>query len=230
MRMVPMFLAVVITSSAALAQQNVPPPPLPAADQPAAASPDALKGPSLEATMKYIQDKINQRGAIHHFYSDSKSPVPPTEFIDELKVVAIDPAGGLSLQESDGPDGAVTTDTWRFFFKDVEKLTVLNSQKFWESGGPSTVRDVPTYLILEVDLISGRAFQMHSKSVTPARYNKKGKVIRDEVIDEHDSSVGTFTLKFRDEDTAMRVTKAILHAVELCGGGKPDAGSKPELF
>jgi hypothetical protein len=32
-------------------------------------------------------------------------------------------------------------------------------------------------------------------------------------------------LSFRDEDAANRVAKALVHAVELCGGG-----SKPELF
>lgn len=226
MRVVAIFLTFVLAAATALAQQNVPPPPQPVSSLPAAANQPADNGPSLEATMQYIQNKINQQGAVHHFYSDSRSPVPPTEFIDESRVVAIDPAGGLSLQKSDGPEGASTTDTWRFFFKDIEKLTVLNSQKFWQSGGTeSTVQDVPAYFILEADLHSGRTIQVHSKLVVPPRHNKKGKVIRDEVIDEHDSSEGSFMLKFRDEDTAIRVAKAMFHAVELCGGG-----SKPELF
>jgi hypothetical protein len=79
MRIVAVLLTVVLAGAAVLAQQAVPPPPQPAPDKPAAANPPtasaptavqpaanppAATGPTLEATLKYIQEKVNAQGKI----------------------------------------------------------------------------------------------------------------------------------------------------------------------
>jgi len=51
----------------------------------------------------------------------------------------------------------------------------------------------------------------------------KGCLPSPNLLDE--SELGSYDLYFRDEDTANRVAKALVHAVELCGGG-----SEPEPF
>jgi hypothetical protein len=57
----------------------------------------------------------------------------------------------------------------------------------------------------------------HTKSQTAVnRYGNRNKVVM---------SRGQAELRFEEEDMANRVAKAMLHAVELCGGG-----SKPEPF
>jgi len=61
MRIVSVFLTLVMTAATALAQQSVPPPPQPAADKPAAQNQPAAEGPSLEVTMKFIQEQVSVR-------------------------------------------------------------------------------------------------------------------------------------------------------------------------
>jgi hypothetical protein len=233
MRIVSLLLTVVMTTSIALAQQSVPPPPQPAPDKPA--------GPSLEVTMKFIQDKVNQQGKIDIVFSGSntvtgQSILPEADSL-ESRVIAVDPAGGLSVQEShksprfmqsqEIPLGAEfmrltksETTTWQVYFKDVEKLEVLNSNDFKHRNNPSVVfHDDPPYVDVLVHLATGKTVPRHT--VVRVEGGKTDKT----TTTESDDSIRDFVLHFRDEETAERVAKAIIHAVELCGGG-----SKPELF
>lgn len=59
----PAILALILATASVVsidAQQNVPPPPKP---------PD--NGPSLEVTMKFIQDKMNEQGRVGYAYTQS---------------------------------------------------------------------------------------------------------------------------------------------------------------
>jgi len=233
MRIVTAFLAFVLAATITLAQQSVPPPPQPAADKPA--------GPSLEVTLKFIQDKVNQQGEIDFVFSGSNTVTgqsySPEAVSLESRVIAVDPAGGLSVQKSQKsprfkqsqeiPLGAEfmrftksETTTWRVYFKDVEKLEVLNSNDFKHRNNPSVVfRDDPPFYEIFVHLVAGKTVPRHT--VERIEGGKTDKT----TTTESDNSIGEFVLHFRDEETANRVAKAIVHAVELCGGG-----SKPELF
>jgi hypothetical protein len=235
MRIVAVFMTLFLAASIALAQQSVPPPPQPVADKP------ADNGPSLEATMKYIQDKVNQQGKIDIVFSGSNTvtgqSILPEAVSLESRVIAVDPAGGLSVQESQKsplikqsqeiPLGAEfmrftksQTTTWRVYFKDVEKLEVLNSNDFKHRNNPSVVfRDDPSYYDIVVHLVAGKTVPRHT--VERIDGGKTDKT----TTTESDDSIREFVLHFRDEETANRAAKAIVHAVELCGGGP-----KPELF
>src|ERR1035437_2879177 len=138
MRIVSVFLTLVLAASIALAQQSMPP--QPPADKPAA------NGPSLEATLKFIQDKVNQQGKIVYVEHEIERSDGHQNLYDntaESQVVSVDPAGGLSLQEQAFTSvrhfGSVRqqinmtsrrTYTWQVYFEDVEKLEVLNSSDY----------------------------------------------------------------------------------------------------
>jgi hypothetical protein len=219
MRIVTLFLTLVLAAATAVAQQSVPPPPQPAADKPA--------GPSLEVTLKFIQDKVNQQGSIVYVESwnnaVSGTSSPAKESSVETHVVAVDPAGGLSLQQtyksldSTQSGTRTATGTWQMQFKDVEKLEVLNSVDFKHRKSPQMVfQNDPPYFEVLVHLVPGKTVQNHTVRVES---KDNGKTT------ESDDNIGEFVLHFRDQETADRVAKAMIHAVELCGGG-----SKPEPF
>jgi hypothetical protein len=219
MRIATLFLTLVLAAPITLAQQSVPPPPQPAADKPA--------GPSLEVTLKFIQDKVNQQGSIVYVESwnnaVSGASSPAKESSVETQVTAIDPAGGLSLQQTfKSLDSARSgtrsaTATLQMQFKDVEKLEVLNSIDFKHRKAPQMMFQIdPPYFEVLVHLVPGKTVQHHTVWVESGKNGKTS---------ESDSNVGEFVLHFRDEETADRMAKAMIHAVELCGGG-----SKPELF
>jgi hypothetical protein len=224
MRIVSVFLTLVLAASIALAQQSMPP--QPPADKPAA------NGPSLEATLKFIQDKVNQQGKIVYVEHEIESSDGHQNLYDntaESQVVSVDPAGGLSLQEQAFTSvrhfGSVRqqinmtsrrTYTWQVYFKDVEKLEVLNSSDYRQDRYWTFQYDPPFFEIL-VHLAAGKTVPQHfSRTVTHGDHS---------VTDEAGDNIGEFVLHFRDKEMANRVAKAMLHAVELCGGGP-----KPEPF
>jgi hypothetical protein len=192
---------------------------MPAADKPA--------GPSLEVTLKFIQDKVNQQGSILYVESwnnaVSGTSSPAKESSVETHVVAVDPAGGLSFQQafkslSNTQSGTrMATGTWQMQFKDVEKLEVLNSIDFKHRKSPQIVfQNDPPYFEVLVHLVPGKTVQHHTVREESGNNGKTS---------ESDDNIGEFVLHFRDEETANRVANAMIHAVELCGGG-----SKPEPF
>jgi hypothetical protein len=216
MRIVSAFSTVVLFASIALAQQSVPP------------QPPAANGPSLEVTLKFIQDKVNQQGKIvfveHEIYIDSGHQTL-YDNTTESQVVSVDPAGGLSLQEqaftSIRTQINITsriTYTWQVYFKDVEKLEVLNSADYRHRDSPKwTYQHDPPFFEILVHLAAGKTVPQHfSRTVTNGNHSN---------TDEAGDNIGEFVIHFRDEETANRVAKAIIHAIEIC-----DGGSQPEPF
>ena len=269
MRIVAVFLTIVLAASIALAQEIVPPPP-----QPVAAPPPAANGPSLEATLKFIQDKVNQQGKIVYvetvtdsvtgesagekYAAAAADPVRLVSFAAqsaaprasparkgfagaygggsalqrsaETQVVAVDPIGALSFQENGSdmdvrragfgimvPVMADWTKTWTVYFKNIERLEVISATDYKHRLKPAmTYQDDPPYFELVVHLAAGKSVQRHSHTAPSGKYGRSA---------DSDDSIQEFALHFRDEDTANRAAKAMIHAIELCGGG-----SQPDLF
>jgi hypothetical protein len=186
------FAALVV--SAALAQQKkaVPPPPKPADE-----------GPSLEVTMKFIQDKLNDVGTLNFvvFLHDN---VAGTDLANRNKlelsnVAANAGACRISYHVKWELNGAVTQDIDAWFpLKDVGDILVMPIEQAFKAvdtaaGHPGfTYRSDPPLFVLQ-------ARRTNSKAVNE--------------------------IDFADEQIANRVAKAMVHAVELCGGG-----AKPEPF
>jgi hypothetical protein len=72
-------------------------------------------------------------------------------------------------------------------------------------------------------MASGKTVRQHSRMTICT----KGIILSKQSCKnpESDTNVGVFTLHFRDEEMAGRVAKAMIHAIDLCGGGSP-----PEPF
>jgi len=206
----------------------------PADTQPATAPNPS--GPSLAESLKFIQDKVNLEGSIAYTETASNASTGESigafyQYSQETQIVAFDPAGGLSLQDKTSLTlsgfGGVTssgTITWQVNFKDVEKLEVMNSADLKHSLAQQYVyQDTPQFFELVVHLAPGKTVRQHSRTTVCMR----GIIIPKQSCKtpESDNNVGVFAIHFRDEEMADRVAKAMIHAIELCGGG-----SKPELF
>ncbi len=198
------------------------------AEQPPAAAPPT-NGPTLAESLKFIQDKVNQQGSFAYTesvsYASSGADLGSVfQYSQESQVIAVDPAGGLSFQEQTtvAIRGITSngTATWRVNIKDLDRLEVLSSAEYKHRYAQGYVyQDSPPFFELLVHLAAGKTVQQHSRAVvTSGRHGKPTE-------SEANKNAGEFVLHFRDEETADRVAKAMIHVIELCGGG-----STPEPF
>jgi hypothetical protein len=213
----------VLAASAALAQQKkvVPPPPKP-----------ADPGPNLVVTMKFIQDKVAEQGKLNFavFTHDAITGEDgAARYASEVSNLVLDAANCRVRLESkfsiygSGLAETTTTKTTDGWVKGMtESIQVMPADYWWklelaDEGAPSrTARVEPAYFVLSL----GRAEKTKGPCMEYVPEKKE--------IACGDPTLGdriTMTWGFRDEDTANRVAKALVHAVELCGGG-----NKPEPF
>jgi hypothetical protein len=167
----------VLAASAALAQDKDNAPPQPKQGD---------NGPSLQVTMKFIQEKLTDKSNKHY----------------EREDIVADPGScHLTITDSGTAKGA-TTVIRSFSLREVEKIQV----------GPMLDEDgqATSAFVLRISMDSQTG--VHHTFI----YDKKHK---------KESFAGGYRFEFSDEDIANRVAKAMIHAVELCGGG-----SKPEPF
>jgi hypothetical protein len=209
--------------------QQSTPPPTKAADS----------GPTLAATMQFIQEKLSQQGPVGWAETISNQPGLTIRAILTVSDVMADPAActlytsytvdtttelpkGRTLKPGLTADDlhtlAVETDTTSF--KQVEKITVekeqdVINQSLAEAAHPDvTVALTPTVFVVKLSA-SNAVFSAHTSTT-------KGN----QAPVEKDLTGKTTGITTRDEDTANRVAKAMTHAMELCGGGV----TKKEIF
>jgi hypothetical protein len=209
-----------IASSSGSAQQPVAPPPKP-----------TDIGPSLAGTMQFIQERMNSQGQVGYIYAQSSNPALRSATHYEISAVLANPvtcslsatetavatlelANGKPLIDGDAPTRTVWAST--VFFKEVEKITVESVQDrenrgLAEDARPEVTATVTPPIFYLVFSASKAVFPNHSTST----HGEQPAESRDVKVKEQH-----FT--FRDEDTANRVAKAMVHAVELCGGGNKD--------
>jgi hypothetical protein len=192
--------------------QDVAPPPKPADN-----------GPSLEVTMKFIQDKLNEQGEVNYTVRRSGGDDRPMKKMkkqfDFQRGVTPATASPGSRRESDEVTGAVADPRtcqvslrkgdgdYRFTFKDAEKLMVMPlkdalNRASADLGEPQNVEEV-------VPDISALLVQFKGKKL----HRQSGRQASDELV---------LRLVFREDEMAQRMAKAMVHAIELCGGGSKD--------
>jgi hypothetical protein len=184
--MIAVILTVVLAGATAVAQQSVQPPPQPAADKP------AVSGPSLDVTLKFIQDKLNAIGTVNNTDGVQK-------FSATISNAAANPgACSFSYHRLVFNNGSREHDENVVInLRDVQNISVLPDEQDWQmylvrtGDTTKTVKDVPEISALVIKLNNGK---------DP-------------------------TIRFYEQELADRVAKALVHAVELCGGGP-----KPEPF
>jgi hypothetical protein len=183
------WLAMSLLSGMAItlyAQRAVPPPPKP-----------ADSGPSLVATMKFIQDKLNDTGSIKCISSTQDTNNYATRSysfkISVTKVVADPNQCRISLHEKVAMDGKVRLDADSGFpVRDIQDVVVepfaqFQTKKNAERGEANIIitSTNPPLKALIINLPHGNVFDF----------------------------------EFKDADLADRVAKAFRLAVELCGDG-----------
>jgi hypothetical protein len=221
-----------LLSASAVAQQSVAPPPRPANDAPVAAS--AASGPTLADTMKFIQEKLKEQGQVEFVETVSVQNQPGVTIRIGVRRkdddVVADPAActlhaagtyDQSTVTSAGGKKVSTEDQHSYLsgtlaFKDVEKITVehildFSNRHFAESGHPDFTATAATPVFF-VELSAAKTLFTRHESNT---IGKQAPVVTDKPMKEAG-------LVFRDEEMANRVAKALVHAVELCGGGNKD--------
>ena len=153
-------------------------------------------GPTLASTMRFIQDKINDRGAIlDRFYYGDGSGVTPGDEGQKLSLIA-DPSNCLIKVTVTHADQTQQILTMIGSLKEVQRVTV------GVNANPSII-----------ELRAPRAiFQLRSEF----DFDSQGFRLR--VPNMYDDSAAAFRLRFHDPNMADRVAKAAQHAVEICGG------------
>ena len=183
-----MLIALAALTTAA-AQQNIPPPPKP---------PDA--GPSLEVTLKFIQDKLGEEGKIAYSAAVTDTAQQEIEwtnkFVVELSNPAFDTAAcRITFHWRAEVNGKVADDKdYTINLREVSKLVVLHQEENQR----------------QVDARNGH--DSYQSRITPALFA---------LIAQRPKKVENVFL-FSDEEMANRVAKAMVHAVELCGSGSSE--------
>jgi hypothetical protein len=182
-------LALLLFTAAAASQTAVPPPPQPAGS-----------GPSLAATMQFIQNKMNEQGKINYalYTHDNASGEdwPVYQISIEVTNVIADPATcRITWHKVTANGGKVGIDKdYSLDLRNVltfEVRTSMHEAKMEDTanGHPALdKRQDPPYFAVTA--------RLRGNTETP--------------------------LFFTAEDTANRVAKAMVHAVELCGGGNTE--------
>jgi hypothetical protein len=187
---------------AAIPQHTVPPPPKP-----------ADSGPSLAATMQFIQDQLNGVGVVNFvdYYHDTATGQDWSwqHSIETDHVIADAASCGISFHIREAQNGEVLQPGYNgAFIQDKDEAIQL--------------RSVGKLIVMTY---SDQMNQWGSKGGHPSWSHSTSTTIFSLVPSfptNSDSANAPFFL-FYDQDSADRVAKALTHAVELCGGGNKDA-------
>jgi hypothetical protein len=195
-------------------------------------------GPNLDFTMKYIQDVLN---TVNSQWRQSpnegdRDQLTPASFrITGAKADAKECAlsfrsATVSFFAGDAPG----SDQFYLQLRNVSKLTVETFEARDERLGNSR-RFAPSGFVLLVKMVPGKpAVRVHSATVaTPAaptpriRFEEVAQVRAPAPASpvqraQTASEATEIPLLILDDELTQRLAKAIVHAVELCGGGDKD--------
>lgn len=154
-------------------------------------------GPSLEVTMKFIQDKLNDVGPINyvaHAHDNVSGNDWSNQFrVDINQVASMPNACRIHYHATYSRNGQVQLDQFFLLNLKTAQTVIVKSR---------------AQVIQEVDAASGHSF--YSERVDPLVFDLELKTA--------DNTYNDFF--FKDEELANRVAKAVVHALDLCGGGE----------
>jgi hypothetical protein len=155
-------------------------------------------GPSLEVTMKFIADKVTDEGKLSYAASVSDSSQSGVEWTNQFTVeisnlVADAKTCRISFHWRAELNGKVADSSdYNLLLKDVRDIVVMPQEQNQK----------------QIDTRSGHP--AWNSQITPSLFTlvaRRPKGLENAFL-------------FSEEDMAGRVAKAMVHAVELCGGGK----------
>jgi hypothetical protein len=170
--------------------QDAPPPPKPAAE-----------GPTLEVTMKFIQDKLNGIGPVNfaqYNHDNAIGSEGTNQYRFEVSKVVADPrACRIDYHAREDAEGNVTNDDspW-LVLKSVDDITIVPMEQFLK------------------EVVTAAGHPSYSFRVDPAVFMLKVRVT---------GVKGSYNFYFFSEDLADRIAKAMKHASELCRAGKKES-------
>jgi hypothetical protein len=186
--------------SAAMAQQKVAPPPQPAEDaEKAPPRKPKNKGPSLDVTMKFIQDKLNSVGTVN-VVSYVHDGVAGNDWTAQF-AYGISPVNANAL-------GCLVN----YHFKQV-----LNGQSVRDQDAGIPLKLVENIIVMPIDQSLKEVNAKEGHPSLSTRTDPPAFTLR--AVRSDGASNEIF---FQDQDLANRVATAMVHAVELCGGGNKD--------
>jgi hypothetical protein len=188
---------------AIMAQDSAP------AVQPPAAAP-ADNGPSLAETMQFIQDKLNEIGKL--------------AFAATLQDTSSESNGSTWSQTIQNEISYVVADQNQCRISYHWKTTNQGSP-YWEKRIPTSRDENDVFLLRDLRAIALKPFEqerneLYAKMGSSAIVLSTNPPITVLVVRRPHGEDNIFT--FTDADLADRVAKAMLHAVELCGGGNKE--------
>jgi hypothetical protein len=150
-------------------------------------------------TLQFIRDKTTEVGKLNYisYNHDNVANTDSTNLftLEVSNVIARPDVCILTYHIRVTRDGAITNDAdGGFPFKLIQKVMVLNGDQDINAAN-----------------VAAGAPSLNSR-VDPPHF----------ALIAQRTGGGTNTIYFTDEDTANRVAKAMIHAIELCGGGNKD--------
>jgi hypothetical protein len=177
------------------------------------AATSGASGPSIDVTMKFIQEKLNEQGEITYYVRDgsdgSDSPTPMLHSSTNVRADTGTCRISYHLKEAYRGSDGVGGEKW-FFAPD-------------KAGDPIPDRDVSFNLsdVQSITVKTGEAYTVNRLS--RIGISMQAKVLPDLfVLTTRRPNNQEDVFMFLDEMLANRVAKALIHAVELCGGGNKD--------
>ena len=185
--------------------------------------------------MKFIQEKVGEVGkvnstATNHLNNDSQLNVTyeVSNVVANPTECRIDYDEAVAVYGDDSPAEyrELRPNRHGLSLKDVQNIVVATEEQLTYKKGSTTVD--PTIWTLQVTRLPTAAEIAKSKRYLEfcSHCTDKDKYCSLCTVNEPKiEKVVRMRLMFYDEEMANRVAKALVHAVELCGGG-----SKPEPF
>jgi hypothetical protein len=160
----------------------------------------ADEGPSLEVTMKFIQSKLSSKANfIEYIHDDAQNTDRIVQMSVETSKVVADPAGCRIAYHTSTIRDANTTvfdGDGSLNLREVEDLVVRTGEQ-------------------EKKIIDSEEGHLtYTTRFDPPIFFVIARRSQDEDLQD--------AFLFREEDMANRVAKAMVHAVELCGGGSKE--------
>jgi len=166
---------------------------------------------NLEATMRFIEDGLNAKGRVE--FRDPPPGMNPADsalFADEVTGAAADPRRcELSFHLLFGSTGANDTLT-RFRFADVDNLSVI----------PRHAQ--PPVFMLQMHTKTEAVVEHHVATLRKDPATNLFLATPSAAAPRPDRQSVAATVYFSDEAAAQSMAVAMVHAVELCGGGSQD--------
>jgi hypothetical protein len=169
---------------------------------------------ALTETMKSIQETLNGQGPVKWVQTQKTAGAEPVSITFEMSGATAD-ANACSVSfatDSEYPNYKIKF-VWKLPLRDVERITVYSveaaAERFRaESKLPkwNTTTD-PTVYNMQIYPVADKKFEVHRRSVNGGT----------EVI-ERDQQMAPAVIIFREEETAQRVSRAMLKARDLCSG------------